>query len=569
MASRGKTSTRRRRNVEDEDDDVKDEPRDEDAAKMGTTHTSAPPQSLSERRRQAVQAKQELMESLGLQDNKRALESKAQELKAQERRSREARKREKKKDFSSGPKRRSLRQQGMTPEGYELPPNYNDNRPSFFTPGGGEIEEEEDVDGDMLGDNAVDDEIDEELRNKLEELQTCPVNPNTPGKIHWPAIDIKEDHHVIKAAKDRVYSLMFHPRTDRKLVVSGQKWGGVAFWFPDVEEAEESVILWRPHRRPVASVMCPSSNPSQLYTSSYDGKVRRFDAGAQVWQEILPYESQLTYCDVTSDNRHLFATNKDGELISIDLRTITSPQKAVDKLKTPPQEEQEETPSKKRRKKAPEVVGKSEVKEEKSEGHEEERGNYSSAEEAKTSTFGLHSKKSGSVSVDPKGSYVLTAGHDQTAKLWDIRMVLPSSNKKKVEPFATLNHTGGVTSAFYSPSGNKCVSTCNDDRIRIFDMDAIKKGSYVDASVSIRHNNHTGRWLSNFRTIWDPHGDDIVVVGAMGSRAVEAYYAGNGKRLAARTNPDRLTAVPTLNAVHPTLPLVASATASGRLHLWT
>lgn len=140
-------------------------------------------------------------------------------------------------------------------------------------------------------------------------------------------------------------------------------------------------------------------------------------------------------------------------------------------------------------------------------------------------------------------------------------------------------------------SGNKCVSTCNDDKIRIFDMDSIKKGSNVDASVSIRHNNHTGRWLTNFRTIvscrktfyfiiyslpcgnnvlqWDPHGDDIVVVGAMGTRAVEAYYAGNGKRLTARTNPDRLTAVPTLNAIHPTLPLVASATASGRLHLWT
>lgn len=67
------------------------------------------------------------MESLGLQDNKRAIESKANEIKAQERRSREARKREKKKDFSSGPRRRSLRQEGKTPEGYELPPNYNDN----------------------------------------------------------------------------------------------------------------------------------------------------------------------------------------------------------------------------------------------------------------------------------------------------------------------------------------------------------------------------------------------------------------------------------------------------------
>lgn len=118
-------------------------------------------------------------------------------------------------------------------------------------------------------------------------------------------------------------------------------------------------------------------------------------------------------------------------------------------------------------------------------------------------------------------------------------------------------------------SGTKIVSTCNDDRIRIFNTEIVKKGSNIDASVSIRHNNHTGRWLSNFRAIWDPHGNEVVVVGAMGTRAVEAYYAENGKRIAMRTSPDRLTAVPTLNAIHPTLPLVTSATASGRLHLWT
>lgn len=234
-------------------------------------------------------------------------------------------------------------------------------------------------------------------------------------------------------------------------MVSGQKWGGCAFWFPDVDDPEDSVVLWRPHRSPVAGVICPQDHASQIYTSSYDGKVRRFDAGSQVWQEILSYDSNMTYCDVTNDNRILYATNKDGELISVDLRTVTTPQKAVEKLKSPPQEETEDaSKARKRRKKAPYVIGKSEITEEAGDTNAEHQ-TYSSGTGANVSVHDCHSKKSGSVSVDPTGSYVLTSGHDQTAKLWDVRMVEPSSKKKNVDPFAILNHSGGVTSAFYSP----------------------------------------------------------------------------------------------------------------------
>ena len=67
------------------------------------------------------------MESLGLHQKKHAIEKKVSELKDQEKRAREARKRERKKKFEEVPKRRSLRQKGITPEGYELPPNFNDD----------------------------------------------------------------------------------------------------------------------------------------------------------------------------------------------------------------------------------------------------------------------------------------------------------------------------------------------------------------------------------------------------------------------------------------------------------
>lgn len=150
-------------------------------------------------------------------------------------------------------------------------------------------------------------------------------------------------------------------------------------------------------------------------------------------------------------------------------------------------------------------------------------------------------------------------------------------------------------------TGAKIVSTCNDDRLRIWAGGAAAKDPPLR---SIPHNNHTGRWLSNFRTIvrlkthgarkridapvttrahavfvhsvcaplrspqWDPRGDDVVLVGAMGTRQIEFFSATSGKRLHAFGS-ELLTAVPTINAIHPTLPLVASGTASGRLHLWS
>lgn len=61
MASKGSTSTRRtRRNLDDEDDDMEHETREDDAEQKSTSAPSGSAQSLSERRKQAVLAKQEV-----------------------------------------------------------------------------------------------------------------------------------------------------------------------------------------------------------------------------------------------------------------------------------------------------------------------------------------------------------------------------------------------------------------------------------------------------------------------------------------------------------------------------
>ena len=50
-------------------------------------------------------------------------------------------------------------------------------------------------------------------------------------------------------------------------------------------------------------------------------------------------------------------------------------------------------------------------------------------------------------------------------------------------------------------------------------------------------------------------------------REVMAYDSGMGRRLFALSS-EIMTAIPSRNAVHPSLPLICAGTNSGRLHIW-
>jgi WD40 repeat protein len=69
--------------------------------------------------------------------------------------------------------------------------------------------------------------------------------------------------------------------------------------------------------------------------------------------------------------------------------------------------------------------------------------------------------------------------------------------------------------------------------------------------------------------VFDPSDDGVFVCGNM-DRSVEVFDAASGDKLASLSS-EWLTAVPTLNAIHPSLDrrLILSGTASGRLHLWS
>lgn len=113
----------------------------------------------------------------------------------------------------------------------------------------------------------------------------------------------------------------------------------------------------------------------------------------------------------------------------------------------------------------------------------------------------LHPRKIRTVHFHPDGNTLLTASLDQTAALWDVRkLVGPSKSQSAV---ATLQHTLGLTSAYFSNQGDRLVTTCNDDFIRIYNGTpaALARGGKAAQPIKVKHNNQTGRWLTPFRAV--------------------------------------------------------------------
>lgn len=89
--------------------------------------------------------------------------------------------------------------------------------------------------------------------------------------------------------------------------------------------------------------------------------------------------------------------------------------------------------------------------------------------------------------------------------------------------------------------------------------------SCLQEAVRIRHDNDTGRWVSPFRPAWGP-GSDCFLCGDM-RRGLGVFDAATGKEMA-RLVSEHMTAIPARVCVHPTLPVLAGGTCSGRINIW-
>ncbi|XP_068597359.1 WD repeat-containing protein 76 [Brachionichthys hirsutus] len=317
------------------------------------------------------------------------------------------------------------------------------------------------------------------------------------------------EDRVAKVVMSRIVSAAFHPCTSSLLIAAGDKWGKVGLWKLGSDWGDDGVLLFEPHARPVACVAFSRAHPSHLLSLSYDGSLRCMDVEKAVFDDVYDSDNGLKTFDFMSpDCSTLVVGNMYGRVAIVDRRTPGT-------------------------------------------SHE--------------SLHSLDTKALCCVSVHPLQKQYFAVAESEVVNIYDGRC-LKKSNSQTVSQLH--GHSLSISSAYFSPcTGNRVLTCCMDDRIRIYDTSAMTTDSPL--LTSIRHDMQTGCWLSKLSAVWDPKRDDCFVVGSVSRpRTVQVFHE-NGTVQHAFVDGERLQTVPYVTAVHPTRNALLGGNASGRVHIFS
>ncbi|XP_054262099.1 WD repeat-containing protein 76-like [Macrosteles quadrilineatus] len=397
------------------------------------------------------------------------------------------------------PRKRSLRLLRKTPEGRDLPLTFEE------TPETPEIEEKTRIEEESLPmneDGMITDFLDS-LKLSLSQGSSSQSSMESTDSLIQDMRKL-EFATLQKVTKSKVHSMCVHPMENKLLIVVGSTQGELGLW--DVNNSQ--VVQFTPHMRPVNCVSVSHNNPSELFTTSFDGTVRCANINRSTIDLVYQTDEKSSMCHLTwhtqLDSNNLLVAHGTGDVGVVDLRT-----KSVERW------------------------------------------------------YHCHPRSVRTIHIHPtKPQYFLTGSGTGEAKVWDLR----ASKKHNDEPVSTLCQGGkALTSVFFSPDGNKAVATCNDDRIRIYDTSDLTTAKELH---SILHDNHTGRWLSVFKAIWHTHSSDLIFVGSLLQPRRIQMYNGSG-RLVKDLMDEQLTTVVPVISLHPTLPIIVGGNSSGKAHIFT
>ncbi|XP_053318996.1 WD repeat-containing protein 76 isoform X2 [Spea bombifrons] len=313
---------------------------------------------------------------------------------------------------------------------------------------------------------------------------------------------------VAKVVHSRIFSVAVHPSESHTLVAAGDKLGQVGLWDVDCASPNETVHTFNPHAWPVSSMYFSPVNPAHLLSLSYDGSVRCGDVCRSVFDEVFRDEDYRfsSFDFLSADASVLIVGYWDAYLSIVDRRTPgTSYEQQV--------------------------------------------------------SLGIKSVRT--VSMHPLNRDLCVVAGASDVCIYDVRKL----QQKKQPVLSLTGHTRSVASAYFSPgTGNRILTTCADDQIRVYDSSNLS--TKAPLITSIRHNNNTGRWLSRFRAIWDPKLESCFVTGSMARpREIEVYHE-SGNLLHSFRDSEHLGSVCSINAVHPTRNVLVGGNSSGRLHVF-
>uniref|UniRef100_UPI003AAC8106 WD repeat-containing protein 76 n=1 Tax=Centroberyx gerrardi TaxID=166262 RepID=UPI003AAC8106 len=318
---------------------------------------------------------------------------------------------------------------------------------------------------------------------------------------------ITEDR-VAKVVKGRIFSAAFHPCTSSLLIATGDMWGHVGLWNLDGGWGDDGVLLFEPHTRPVSCMAFSRTHPTHLLSLSYDGSLRCMDVEKALFDDVYDIKDGLKTFDFLShDCMTLVVGHWYGDVAIVDRRT---PGNSHESLHT------------------------------------------------------LDPKSLRCVSVHPLHKQYFAVAENKVVSIYDSRCL----KKTKSQVVSQLHgHSLSISSAYFSPStGNRVLTSCMDNKIRIYDTSAMT--TTAPLLTSIRHDMHTGRWLTRLSAVWDPKQEDCFVVGCMRPRMVQVFHE-SGQLQHSFRDDDHLSTVLSVTAFHPTRNALLGGNASGRLHVFT
>lgn len=288
---------------------------------------------------------------------------------------------------------------------------------------------------------------------------------------------------VIKLTPQRITAVALHPSSSRILAAAGDKNGYLGIWdadFAGSDSDNDGVYTYRPHISNIAKLDFSAVHDHRLYSTSYDGTVRFVDLASDGL--VRAFESPETLrdmyftdsCFLPNQPDNLLIAKSDGYVALADLR-----------------------------------AGK-------------DRYVFDAQ---------VHDSKVSSVQIHPQQEHlVISASNRDGIAFHDLRRLQTSSNNKAVTPLQVISdHTKAINGAYVSPDGQYLVSVSLDNTVRTWCLRSSASGgdlltADLEAPHILRHDNHTGRWLSTFRPAFDPKRAHTLLLGSMlQPRRLEIY----------------------------------------------
>ena len=320
-----------------------------------------------------------------------------------------------------------------------------------------------------FGDTEVRETTDKELRSLREQMSGLQLYDGfEPNRI--------------KITPERIYSLGFHPTTDKPLCFAGDKMGNLGIFDAsqnstpaakaeknikqedgdvdgdgDEDDADDgpdpAITSFHTHTRTISSFQFSYVDQSHLYTCSYDSSLRLLDLNKSKSTEIYAptdtsVDEPLSGVEMDPTAPHtLYFSRLDGHVGRTDTRARNA-----------------------------------------------------------TDIFQLSEKKIGGFSMNPGNPhFIATASLDRYLRIWDLRKLSGKLGRQIPALIGEHESRLSVSHAAFNAAGQVATASY-DDTVKIHTFEGM--GSFepghkmsdadMDPSATVRHNNQTGRWVTMY-----------------------------------------------------------------------